>query len=273
MHIIKWNLIIGILIIHLSFFIGLINCYSMELNVDSNSSLEDNDFLDIIIDNNHAYAYLSYMDHGEGTRQSIYSSLKPKEDAGRKNLEGIDRFPVILERLLREEKSQDIARQAMAETLTLKEFTSAFFFSIYYLFSNFFETADQGKVVRDVPIRDQIKIQRRFYLDAQQLKKAKAVIHKSFIDSSNGNILYDVLHYNCVDYVKEIYDFIGLDKTRGEFLSQFDATLVHSNMKNHFPFTILKIYEFHNEGAIGPMKVVKGIWKGIRMISLRNSEK
>lgn len=272
MSVIRLKSVMSILIIPLFFCITFIDCYGDNSIKDSTASLGNNDFLDIIIDDRHAYAYLSYSNN-EGKTKSIYSSLMPEGGSGRKNLEGIDRFPTILECLLREEKPQDFLMQNLAETLTIKEFISAFFFGIYYLLSSFFETSDLGRVVGDRPVRNKIKIQRRFYLTPGQLVKAKNSIHKSYIESVNGKILYDILHYNCVDYVKDIYNSIGLNETQGEFLSQFDNIPNHQeNRKNPLPFTILKIYAVHNEGSIGPMKVAKGIWKGIQMLSLRNKD-
>ncbi|PWU05950.1 MAG: hypothetical protein C5B43_02520 [Verrucomicrobia bacterium] len=246
-------------------FIFSLNLNSVIFAANEDSNLGNQDFLDIIIDTTHAYAYLNYTDTAD-RRYSIYSSLMPKSEAGKKNLEGIDRFPIILECLLSDDKGS-FSLNEISERLSLRELISAYLFGIYYLLSKFMNTMDIGEIVTDRPLRDQIKIQRRFYLTKEQLKKAKSIINNSFVESSKGNILYDAIKYNCVDYVKDVYDAIGLDKTYGEFLSQFENNYTFFEIKKrHVPYTILKIYEAHNEGMIGPLKVAKGIWKGIQML-------
>lgn len=234
--------------------------------------LENRDYLDIIIDKTHAYTYLHYTDTS-GRTHSTYSSLMPKADATRKNLEGIDRFPVILDCILLG-PDQDFSIDEIPETLSFKELLSAFLFSIYYLCSNFIETADPGKVVGDKPKAKEIQIRRRFYLMPEQTRKARAVINQNFVESAKGNILYDALKYNCVDYVKDIYTNIGLEETYGEFLDQFESCncTLKGNKKENSSFSILKIYDAHNSGDIGPLTVAKAIWNGIRMVSLKSEE-
>lgn len=260
--------VVGYLFIHSLFAINLANCYATVLGDVSNSvyTSEDRDYLDIIIDNTHAYTYLSYTDYS-GKKRSIYSSLMPKSNATRKNLEGIDRFPIILDCLLKDDHLQEFSIDEIPESLSFKELVSAFLFAIYYLFSNYIETGDEGKIVGDQPIRREIKIQRRFYLTPEQTIKAKAIINQNFIESYKGNIQYDALKYNCVDYVRDVYTAIGLNETQGEFFSQFDAHKLDNN-DSDVSFSLLKIYEAHSNGDIGPLKVAKAIWNGIRMLSL-----
>lgn len=258
--------IISFLLIQSLFAIHLVNCYGEVLDneLTSFSGSGNRDFLDIIIDNTHAYTYLNYTDYS-GKNRSIYSSLMPKSNATRKNLEGIDRFPVILDCLLKDDNLCDFSVDEIPESLSFKELVSAFLFSIYYLFSNYIETADEGKIVGDPPIRKEIKIQRRFYLTPDQSRKAKSIINQNFLESSKGNIQYDALKYNCVDYVKDIYTAIGLDETQGEFFSQFANPSYRVNGHQEISFSILKIYEAHYNGNIGPLTVAKAIWNGIKM--------
>lgn len=251
--------------IHIFIVYNIVNCFGMRDSVDLTNGTENQDFLDIILDNTHAYSYLNYTDKWS-MRRSIYTSLMPKSNATRKNLEGIERFPVILDCLLNYEK-MEFSMDEIPETLSLKELVSAFLFAIYYLFSNFIETADEGKIVHDQPIRREIKILKRFYLTPEQSRKAKEVIDKKIIESYRGNVVYDALKYNCVDYVKDIYMAIGLDKTEGEFISQFE-NLSKMNKECGSAFNLLKIYETHSNGDIGPLKIARAIWTGIRMLSL-----
>lgn len=260
---------ISFILINALIFIFTISCDASDSQITNKS-----DFLEIIIDDTHAYTHLSYND-SNGSRHSLYSSLMPKSDASEKNVEGIERFPIILEALLREETTSEHVNDTIAlidastdeAILSLKEFISAFCFAIYYMLSDYLNTSDKGEIISKKPINDKIKMQRRFYLTLEQTKKAKEIINKSFLESSKGKIIYDIMTYNCVDYAKKIYQAIGLDKIRGEFLTQFDCHCNNSDdEKEYSNFTILKLYKAHNEGTLNPGKVLKVLCNAVKMV-------
>lgn len=275
----KSILITYFLFINMLVLVSTITCDASEPQIIENRAVNKCDFLDIIIDDTHAYTHLSYID-SYGFRHSLYSSLMPKSDASEKNVEGIERFPIILESLLREENTSEyindnselIDSSPEKAVLTLKELISAFCFSIYYMFSDYLNTTDIGEIISKKPIHDQIKMQRRFYLTPEQARKAKAVINKSFLESSKGKIVYDIMTYNCVDYAEEIYKAIGLDKIRGDFLNQFDFYCNNSDDgKGDSPFSILKLYKAHTEGDLGPARVLKVLCNAVKMLKLRGN--
>lgn len=240
----------------------------------------NNDFLDIIIDDTHAYAYLNCRSSNGGRQYSVYSSLMPKDEATH---EGVEDFPKILQLLFEagdfvSESTTGISLTEMNNTVkngnvhldfTFRDLMDACRFGFCYMISDYLETAVEGEIVTDQPDVQEVRLRKRFYLTRNQAKRAMALINQLSRESSEGKIVYDRLNHNCVDYVKEIYEGIGLDKTQGEFLSQFgldpDSPIFddEENLDNS-ACMILKAYKIHNDGDIGFQKVLSVIWNAVR---------
>jgi hypothetical protein len=234
---------------------------------------ESKDYIDIILDETHAYVYLNYSRKNKSHPYSIYSSLMPKDEATH---EGIEDFPKILQLLLKVSDfiSESTTGVSLAEVndatknelnFTFRDLMDACRFGFSYVISDFFETAVEGTIVTDQPDSQKIKLRKRFYLTRAQANQAVALIDRLSKDSSEGKIIYDRLHHNCVDYVREIYEGIGLDKSQGAFLSQFGLepnSPIFEDEENceKSACMILKAYKIHNEGDIDFQKVLSVIW-------------
>jgi hypothetical protein len=270
-----------------------------------NNTLSETSFLDVIIDESHAYVYLSCCDCNDGYPYSIYASLMPKDQEGEDEL---SRFPKIIQWLLREQSGDPIAEHLNEngvsivkfpngtsmqlndlkkiviqenggftaiftngtvithginddQALSFKEIVTAVMMGVYYMVSDYIGTAQEGEIINTLPDSSEIKIQKRFYLNAEQAKQALDLINKSFQDSSNGKVVYDGLNHNCIDYTKEIYDGIGLNKINGEFLSHFDTDPNCSIFSDNQKCTILNTYKKHNERSLGLWTMISGIWE------------
>lgn len=273
----KLKPIVLFLIVSSLCFICRIDCEGTDAGTQASN---EGNFLDIIIDNTHAYTYFNYID-SNGFRYSLYSSLMPKNNGNVKNEEGIERFPTVLEYLLREEDIPEIASEVYEkstgddvnnnkEGLTAKELLSAFMFALYYMVSNHIKITNIGEIIKDRPDFADIKIRKRFYLTLEQAKKVKALINKTLKESLENKVVYDVLNHNCIDYVKEIYEGAGLDETQGEFLSQFDSYLgcnIFDDEQQSPEFTILKSYKAHTDGSLSPWRVLKAIWNATGLLA------
>lgn len=246
------------------------------------SVVNKNNFLDIIIDDTHAYTYLSSKSSKNGDSYSIYSSLMPKDEEVH---EGVEDFPKILQLLF--EAGDFVAESATGISLyakdklgntrdsqsgfTFRDLVDACRFGFCYMIADYVKTAVEGKIVTDPPDPQDIKLRKRFYLTPQQARTAIALFNRLSRESLEGKIVYDKLNHNCVDYVKEIYEGIGLDESQGEFLSQFglDTSFAMLDEGEDFDpenpaYMILKAYKIHNEGAIGFQKVLSIIWNATK---------
>ncbi len=230
------------------------------INLTNFSSAANNDFLDIIIDDTHAYTYLSSKNSKNGYSYSIYSSLMPKDE---ETHEGVEDFPKILQLLFE-------VGDLVAGSVTFRDLVDACRFGFCYMISDYVKTAVEGKIVTDPPDTQDVKLRKRFYLTPEQVRKAIVLFNRFSRESLEGKVVYDKLNHNCVDYVKEIYEGIGLDESQGEFLSQFGLdTGVLWDEEEVFDsenpaYMILKAYKIHNEGSIGFQKVLGIIWNATK---------
>lgn len=246
-----------------------------------NYTANESNFLDIIIDKTHAYVYLSCSNCNEGFPYSVYASLMPKDESkilewfislfpqesiaehSYENDTHIVKFPngtsLELNNLEHIKLNDDggfvanfsngtvISYGLDEEDLTLDDvikMTKILVFTAYYEISDYLKTSQDGKIVNDLPDPSNVKVQKRFCLTSEQAKQVFDLINKSFMDSSQGKIIYDTLKYSCIDFAKKIYEAAGLDKTNGEFLSQFD---ISQNCYEDDDCTILNYYRGHKE--------------------------
>lgn len=238
-----------------------------------------NNYLDIIVDDTHAYTYLKCSNDRGGLPYSIYSSLMPKKEEDR---EGVEDFPKILQLLFEAgdfltESTTGISlypKECSAspdnhQAFTFRDLMDACRFGFCYMISDYLKTSVEGKIITDQPDPEAIKLRKRFYLTANQARQAIALINNNFKKSSEGKIIYDSLNHNCVDYVKEIYEGIGLTSSYGEFLSQFglgpNASFFDDEESlDDSACMMLKAYKIHNEGAIDLRKVLTVIKNAAR---------
>lgn len=245
------------------------------------NGVSDSNFLDIIIVDRHAYVYLFCKNGNNDPPYSVYSSLMPKDEADRV---GIEDFPKLLQLLVKvgdlvtkdtdgsnlySRIKESNALIEKGERFTIEEVLKAFKFGIYYLIADYSEVVVEGKISCEQPGSDEIRLRKRFYLSPKEAKRAISLMDKIFRESLEGKLIYNRLKYNCLDYVKEIYEGIGLHKSRGEFFGQLglNLDLAYSKLnkkEDNAAFMMLKAYKIHKDGIIGFQQVSLGILAVIR---------
>lgn len=244
----------------------------------------NSNFLDIIIEKDkdyHASIYLSCKNGNSNHTCSIYSSLMPKgEKADKQGVEGSPKIHRLLLKLadfsmknsdgslLYSMTKASNTLLANGERFTFKEVLKTFKFGIFYLIADKLVLDVEGEIISKQPVSDKIRLQKRFYLTPKEAQRAIALINKVSTESLEGKTIYNYLKHNCVDYVKEIYEGIGLNKSQGEFLSQLglnrDLDYDKLDKKEKPALMMLKAYKIHNDGIIGFKQVILGLWTAIR---------
>lgn len=245
-------------LLYIALFLLLINTSGFAVTADN--SRNHRDFLDIVIDDSHAYTYLNCKNCNGGQAYIGYSSLMPKDAS----LEGIEDFPKVLQLVV---KAGDLVSENTIG-FTFKDVVDAIRFGFFYMISDYIDITVEGEISTKQPVPNEIRLRKRFYLTPQEARRAVALVKRSSRASLEGKIFYDQLSHNCVDYAKEIYEGIGLHETQGDFLSQLglDPELsLFEDEEENTACTILKAYKAHNEGAIGFRKVLSVVWDVMKL--------